>query len=265
MRKGLGEIQHNCMIKVYPDGTLRGSVADKPIYRERGYERADKWGPESSRSAKRDKAAEDLERSRRRARAAVYDIAASNDMPIFVTLTLDAARVDRYDMAEITKKLKVWLNNQVQRRGLKYVLVPEHHKDGAIHFHGLFSDSLELTDSGTLKMVGQRPRMPRSAAQRREWVDAGAETCYNIPSYTLGYTTAFRLTGERSKALGYVCKYIGKDAEKLGGRWYLSGGALARPEVRWCDVDIKEGSRDPDYEIKRLGAKIWTFGEEQLT
>lgn len=37
----------------------------------------------------------------------------ANPFTHFVTLTLDASRVDRYDMAAITRKLNAWLSNQV--------------------------------------------------------------------------------------------------------------------------------------------------------
>lgn len=165
-------------------------------------------------------------RAQRRARAAVREIALSNPcLTLFVTLTLDRREVDRYDMAAITRKLNVWLDNNVRRRGLCYVLVPERHKDSAIHFHGLFNESLEMVDSG--------------------YVDKRGSAIYNLPRWTLGYTTAMRLYGERSAAIGYVCKYIGKQGDKPGGRWYYSGGPLARPEVTYCDISMRDAMAQP--------------------
>ena len=108
-------------------------------------------------------------RALRRARAQVRELALANDLGLFVTLTLDGSVIDRYDMAAITKKLNVWLDNQVRRRGLAYVLVPERHKDGAIHFHGLFNDALEVVDSGH--------------------TDKEGHTIYNLPRWPLGFTT----------------------------------------------------------------------------
>lgn len=61
-------------------------------------------------------------------------LALANDFRWFVTLTLAPDKVDRYDAGEVVRKLSQWCNNQVKRRGLKYVLVPERHKDGALHF-----------------------------------------------------------------------------------------------------------------------------------
>ena len=161
-----------------------------------------------------------LDRAMRRARAQVRDIALSNPFRWFVTLTLDQARVDRHDMAAITRKLNAWLDNQVRRHGLAYVLVPERHKDGAIHFHGFFNDAVRAVPSGH--------------------ADKGGHPIFNLPGWTLGFTTAIQLYGDYHAAVGYVCKYIGKQGEKPGGRWYYSGGQLARPEVTYADV----GPRD---------------------
>lgn len=104
------------------------------------------------------------ERAMRRARAQVRDLALCTPFRWFVTLTLDRARVDRYDMKEITRHLNHWLDNQVRRRGLSYVLVPERHRDGAIHFHGFFNDALEAADSGTLSLPGLQN--PQEAQER---------------------------------------------------------------------------------------------------
>ena len=77
----------------------------------------------------------------RRARVKVRDYCLSTDMKYFCTFTLDQEKIDRYDIKEITRKLNRWRSNQVERKGIAYVLVPELHQDGAIHFHELQSDS----------------------------------------------------------------------------------------------------------------------------
>lgn len=158
-----------------------------------------------------------LERAKRRARVAVRDLGLCNDFRYFVTLTLDQGKIDRYDPKEVVRHLNHWLDNNVRRRGLRYVLVPEHHKDGAIHFHGFFNDALEAVDSGHKDKKGH--------------------TVYNLPGWGWGFSTAIALYGERAAAVAYCCKYIAKAQEKIGGRWYYSGGDLRKPDVEWCDVD----------------------------
>ncbi|MBR5185519.1 MAG: hypothetical protein IKW19_04405, partial [Akkermansia sp.] len=167
-------------------------------------------------------------------------------MAYFVTLTLDQNMVDRYDMAEITKKLNVWCSNQVQRNGLAYILVPERHKDGAVHFHGFVNNAVEIVDSGTLALPWcPKPRRPKSEAQRAEWLAKGGKVVYNFPAWPLGFTTAIELYGDPVAAVGYCCKYIGKQQEegrpeKIGGRWFYHGGCHNRPVVRYADVNFDE-------------------------
>lgn len=243
-------LQHNAQLKVYPDGTATLLAAARPIIREDGWEAQGQGRrprpeaePAEEAEGRGDQDAaqpspESLARAKRRARAALIDLARSNDFSWFVTLTLDASRVDRYDAAQVIRKLNIWLSNQVARRGLCYVLVPEHHKDGAIHFHGLINDALTMEDSGTIKPAeGGRPVKPRSRAAAQRMLDEGGHTVYNIREWSFGFTSAIRLYGDRRAAIGYTAKYIGKEPAKIGGRWYYSGGCPKRPATWAVDVD----------------------------
>ncbi len=233
------EISSTGRVKWYADGSAEIMACDAPVFRMVGWERRESTPPpligerrdyEPSPYGDGDNPVEDgenspsesdLMRSMRRARTKVRDLALSNSFKWFVTLTLDQTKVDRYDVKEVTKKLNRWLSNQVTRQGLKYILVPEHHKDGAIHFHGFFSGGLDAVDSGL--------------------TDRGGHSIYNLPQWKLGFTTAIELYGDYSQAVGYVCKYIGKaGTDKVGGRWYYSGGALEHPIVERYDMNIRD-------------------------
>ena len=164
--------------------------------------------------------AESLRRSIYRARRALRDIAACSDFTHFVTLTLDAARIDRYDYDAIIKRVNTWLSNAVARKGLAYVLVPEFHADGAIHFHGLIRGSLLFVGSGHETAAGQ--------------------IIYNLADWKFGFTACIEISGEYDRVCNYIMKYITKDNRKVGGRWYLSGGDISRPTVSYCDADWRE-------------------------
>lgn len=244
LRAALSDITYNCRVKTYPDGSVSMLVADRDIFREPGWEaeRSDADTTTPTRKAAEDKTAS-LARSKRRARSRIFDYAHANpDLCLFCTFTLDPARVDsRYDAAALTKRLGIWLDNRVRRSGLKYVIIPELHRDGALHWHGLLNDALPLVDSGTLKPAsGGRPRKPRSVQERAALLDAGAAVIYNLPDWTFGFSSCMRLYGERAAAVGYVCKYITKAPDKVAGRWYYSGGQLALPSVSLCHVDDYE-------------------------
>ena len=92
------------------------------------------------------------------------------------------------------KKISIWLNNLKKRYApdLKYIVVPELHKSGRYHFHGLFADigNMELVDSGK--------RLP------------DGEIIYNLGNYDLGFTTATRIK-DNARVSSYITKYISKD------------------------------------------------------
>lgn len=232
-------VGHSAKIYKYPCGIMDIITSTSPDFRAKGWEDAEDFSKpgkapkalaETKRSETPEAKAEDVERSMRRARAKVRRLALANDFRWFVTLTLDPARIDRYEAGEVIRKLSQWCNNQVKRKGLRYILVPERHKDGALHFHGFFNDALEAVASGHRTKEGRM--------------------IYNLPGWTLGFTAAIEIYGDYAGAVAYVCKYIGKQGDKPAGRWYYSGGDLAEPEVTYADI----GPRDLWEEY---GNKVW--------
>lgn len=256
-------IGYTCKLKVYPSGSVAATACDRPIFRPEGWEERH---PRSSGysgltevdmndthmkpdramwEAQSRKARANLERSKRRALTAVRDYALSNRFRYFVTLTLDKERIDRYDYAAIIRAMRVWCDNQVRRKGLYYILVPELHKDGALHFHGFFPEGVEVVPSGTIiPPGGDRPRKPRSKRQAQAWLASGGHQVYNLPGWGFGWSTAIELYGTYSAAVAYVCKYISKAEGKIGGRWYFHGGSLRKPDIQYTDSTIDDILRD---------------------
>lgn len=258
----------NAVIRIYPDGSGALCATNGPLRRAangrdtralspetaaRFRELCDRGTTAEERGAKppRDKAAENLDRARRRARSAVRDLALCNRFDWFVTLTLDQTKIDRYDVAEIIRRASQWLSNAVRRYGLRYVLIPERHKDGAIHFHGFMSGELGAVDSGHR--------------------DKGGHPVYNLTAWPFGFSTAIApYAGKQGKAgeygteyraaVHYCTKYISKQQEKIGGRWYYSGGALARPEKVYVDIDDMEWLADAgayEFRPRGMGRPFW--------
>lgn len=248
MQKSLDKLLHasaadaksTARLRLYPaTGRYEIMAANRPIFGS-GWEAASP--PPSRREPGEADKGDGDDRARRRARRRIHDLALSNVFDYFVTLTLDGEQINRYDPDAVGAKLRRWLSNQVQRKGLRYILVPELHKDGAIHFHGFINAALPMVDSGTLSGVPgkAKPVKPRSAAQRARWLDAGAHPVYNLPGWSLGFTTAIKLYGSYPAAVAYVCKYIGKDSRKIGGRWFYHGGDLAEPVDMPVDASVEE-------------------------
>lgn len=218
MFKTEAELKHSTIVYTYPCG-VADIIHSTKGFMESGWEAAGAKPQQQRRSRKEDgeESVPDMGRSMRRARAQLRRLALANDFRWFVTLTLDQTKIDRCDPKIVAKKLGQWADNMVRRHGLKYVLVPELHKKGGIHFHGFFNDVVTTTYSGHN--------------------DKNGHPIYNISDWPYGFTTAIELYGDYGSAVGYVTKYIGKGDSKPMGRWYYSGGALALPEKVYADLD----------------------------
>lgn len=194
----------NTKQKIYPDGFVRQVSCSFPVFslHEAG-EREEK-----TEHKLKDMSNAVRDDSVKRAMETIFDIAALNPFTHFVTWTLDMKKVDRYDPSAVKKKVKKFLNNMQQRYNLMYLVVPEEHKDGAIHFHGLVAGRIVLVDSGHK--------------------DEKGHVIYNMPQWTLGFSTAIELYGDRLFVAVYITKYITKDAKKIFGSFYFSGGGVVR-------------------------------------
>ncbi len=227
----------------------RAAAADKAAVlpldaAEEEYRRSERRGKFAEAGTMPPEECENVKRAVRRARARVRELARANVFSYFVTLTLNGERFSRYDEGEIVRRASDWLHNAVRRRGLAYILVPERHKDGAIHFHGFFNDALPVVDSGTVILAGGGKPRKLPPRKRAAAIENGAHVVFNLPMWKDGFSTAIPLYGDYAAAVAYVLKYIGKQqiesgiVEKIGGRWFYSGGALKEPPTEFCTVDF---------------------------
>ncbi len=117
------------------------------------------------------------------------------------------------------KKLGNWLNNQVDRKGLKYILVPEYHKSGRIHCHALINDVFKLVDS--------------SHRSKQKII-------YNILDWRYGFSTAIELDKNIYRVANYVSKYISKGTKKIFGKYYWHSKNIRRePDTYLIDSDYE--------------------------
>ena len=182
-------------------------------------------------------AEESLRVSMCRTKNMVYHIARSNIWDYFVTFTLNGELVDRYNFQECSRKARKLLNNLKQRRahGLYYILVPEQHKDGAYHFHGLIGgcDGIRFVDSG------HRDKSGRPILNMTDW-KYGFSTCTSVD--------------DPARASTYICKYITKTlcSSTKGLRRYWASANCKRAEVEeyLCD-DL------PAYRMEMLDKVTW--------
>lgn len=179
-----------------------------------------------------DQEAESLRVSMTRTKNMIYYIARSNVWEWFVTLTIaPSSKIDRYDFRQCSAKVRKWFDNLRQRKApeLYYLIVPEQHKDGAWHFHGLLGgcDGLSFVDSGK-KSKG--------------------EPVYNFENWKFGFSTATAVQ-DTARVSSYISKYITKTLvqETKGLRRYWASANCKRAEVEEYLVegeDLKEYIRE---------------------
>lgn len=234
------DVMHNTKVKNYPDGVTKITVASRKVFRESGWELNAAYSP-AKLPKPQSKDSDTRPDSRKRAKDKIYDIIAMNcgKFKYFVTLTFDPQMINSKDPKSVIKVMRGFLKNMVRRNGLSYLFIPELHKDGKIHLHGVVNDRIKLVDSGTRKAAGYEKPLKLATLKRKGIRPEDCKTVYNLPQWKYGYSTAIEISGNAEMIFGYVTKYITKDMTKIFGNFYLSGGLIER------DVPFELG--DTDY------------------
>ncbi len=144
-----------------------------------------------------------LDSSISRTKKLVLEYALCNDWEYFCTFTLSEGKHDRFNLDEFHKKFTQWILDK-RKKGIdiKYLLVPEKHKDGAWHMHGLFSGvGTELVSFHDLWKQGRK--LPRKLV---------TGDFYNWPAYEekFGFCS-FAFVRSSVAVSFYMLKYITKD------------------------------------------------------
>ncbi|MFI1245066.1 rolling circle replication-associated protein, partial [Enterococcus casseliflavus] len=161
-------------------------------------------------------------------RTKIKDYVLSNEFNYFWTLTFDS---DRYNYAVAFEKMGRWLERMRKKHGkFDYIMIPELHKDGAIHFHGVTGGlNAVIRDSG-VKHKGVK--------------------VYNCSDWDHGFTTLTKIRS-REKTASYITKYVTKEMQNSivgkGKKKYWCSRGLRVPAVEYSVQDLGLGLQ-PDYE-----------------
>lgn len=185
------------------------------------------------------KLAESLSRTKRN----IKDTILCNDFALFCTFTFNKLKVsDRTNYPVLRKQLSQHFNNYQKRHDkfFKYMFIPEMHKDGSIHFHGVCSYIKDLTcpptilkrmDDGTLKSV----------PNTKHYLN------WDYYSNRFGFFSC-SLIREQSKCATYVAKYLTKDLltwSNKGGRIVFKSHGLKKPELVYDGNEMSLGFLKP--------------------
>lgn len=149
-----------------------------------------------------------------RAKLQIFDIARANHWDWFVTLTLNQEVVDRYSYGDILPKMKSF-TTYLRRHGCQWLIVPELHKDGAFHFHGLLAGSLPLTP-GLIKVNSEGERYQS----------------YSLTGYSLGFSDVSEVR-DQQRISSYMTKYVTKQLLQTvppGKKRFWASRGLQKPQ-----------------------------------
>lgn len=205
---------------------------------------------------------EKLDNSFSRARSAVKQYGLCNPWQYFVTLTLDKTKYNRNDLGKFKSDLSQFVRDMRKKykqegsERLSYLFVPENHKDGAWHMHGLIYGLPAAATSPFIR--GKHPK---------KLIDGGY---LNWTDYEkkFGFVSLGVIRDQTATVL-YATKYINKSIEALselkGEHLYMVSRPLKKAEkiadvFLHCDELDKVASEE--YKFCRVGMaynKDWTW------
>lgn len=188
---------------------------------------------------------EKLDNNIARARSKVREYGLCNPWPFFGTFTIDSQKFDRYDLPKYHKAMAQWVRDYNKKFGtsIRYLIIPEQHKDGAWHEHG-FLMGIPLDH---LRLFTLEEKLPKYI---RDKLEAG-QLVYDWPAYRekFGWVIIEPIR-DLHRAVSYITKYITKDlaqsVSELGAHLYYCSKGLATAQ------EVKRGSMaatiEPDFE-----------------
>lgn len=161
-----------------------------------------------------DPAPESLRCSLSRTKRKVKHISLSFKCEYFATFTFSPEVVDRYSFDDVSALMQSFLHSLPS--GVQYIVVPELHKDGAYHFHGLFANI--PVDYAGKHRIGKR-----------------ISDVFHCPYFTYGFQSF--IPARSSKACSfYIIKYITKSlcavSKSKRRYWYSHSTITLAPEIK---------------------------------
>jgi hypothetical protein len=199
-----------------------------------------------------------------RAKNAVFELAMCNRWEYFGNFTISSQKHDRADLKGYYKEFSQWLQNYNKKHSLKikYLFIPEKHKDGNWHIHG-FITGIPLSHLVKFKRGDKTPDgkpIPSDLWKKgyHNWVDYMNK---------FGWCSLGIIENPEATAK-YVTKYFTKDmmnavSEVNAKSYYCSRGLKKATEVKrgYLAIPVK----DADCDFVNDYVKIINFDKNNLS
>lgn len=197
-----------------------------------------------------------------RTKSRIRELALCNPWEWFVTLTLDQKKYDRTDLAKFIRDLGQTIRDYRKRteNPVKYLLIPERHKDGCWHLHG-FLHGLPVE---ALHLFGKEEHLPRRILERLK----SGTPVYTWPEYAGRFGFAVMERIDNLTAIShYITKYITKDMvatiTELNAHAFYASKGLNSSTVMVKDL-LPRPVSCPDYENEHCAVKWFDDPEKAL-
>lgn len=161
----------------------------------------------------------------------------------FITLTFDFRKVGEYSHEKAIELLTKWINNQKhQNIDMKYLLVPEFHKSGRLHFHGLVADVPKWKFEKSINPNTGKP------------IKQNGLQIYNLTNYKLGFTTISKIQ-DQEKVSNYISKYATKELITLKNKkryWYSRNLEKPKTEYLYLEDNLSDYFKDSDISYNNV-------------
>lgn len=200
-----------------------------------------------------------------RSKSAVFEIACCNEFTYFCTFTQDQKMRDRFDLSSFRKDFTMLIRNLNRSRSeenkIKYLLIPEKHKKGGWHMHGLFM-GLEDSDLRPFSLSENIPL--RIKKQIRD-----GEIVYDWTKYRqkFGYFTCTKIK-DNIAVSKYITKYLTKEfsasVRNSGQHLYFASQGLKRREALVVNSFDKCPFTEFDFENDFIKIKTFTVDDLEV-
>lgn len=203
---------------------IKAGEYERYKYYELAFVVPDNGGNTGKRGQAKDRE-ESIRRAMHRAKEKIYGYVIANDWEYWATQTFNMGAIDRYNLDEIVKRYNMKLKNIKRRQcpELKWLIVPEQHKDGAWHLHMFMSGipKERMKYSGCDHYSGDKKRPIYN------WLDTD-DYGFNYYLYIVDLEPL-----ERVIMTNYITKYITKDLveKRFNKKMYWCSRGLWEPSV----------------------------------
>lgn len=185
-----------------------------------------------------------------RAKSTIYDLINSNIWEYFVTITFNPTKskemgLDLTKPQLVQKFLTTFIKNQNRKinSNIEYVLIPEYHENGNVHFHGVLrglnkkdlkqalnNQEFLKDDNNNLLVDDNNNPIPNKYYQTP--LTRNGNSVYNWQPFSKYGFTDFEEIRNKSRIGSYCTKYINKELEarsnEFGAHLYICSNGLNR-------------------------------------